>query len=312
MPGFKIVFFSIQSVDAGTMEGPATDLRDAIGTEVELYTANYAEVNDDPLLYRELVEHTSAADFVYIRSMTDVHRFRKFDRYETLLRSCDATVMLLSLNLEITMQYRYLFRGGDEDFLRMRRYTLERTRNNDLGFLVLAARFCGFTDMEPSEPEVQRPNGIYHKRFDHEIPLEDYLATLREGVPTVGIIIPQTLWTFGNLDHVDALTEELERQGMNVIPAFFRLEDIGDESDPVKVLSKYFVDGERVRIDIVITLASFSHLLGSRKGNSDEDYYFRKVLNVPVLYAMTLNGDYPDYGEDLVGMGKEDMISNVI
>ena len=61
MPGFKIVIFSIQSVDAGTMEGPAADLRDAIGTEVELYTANYAEVNDDPHALMHMIERLQEA-----------------------------------------------------------------------------------------------------------------------------------------------------------------------------------------------------------------------------------------------------------
>lgn len=313
----KIVALSIQTADATVMVAPARRLSE-IGIDTTVFAVNADDIDEDPLVYRDLVEATADADFVYIRCMSDTCRCRRFDAYEDELRKTKALVFLHSGNFEVSMLKRDLFHGTDGEFMDIRRYAANRSPDNDYGMMRWAAHYLGITSVEPPAPLEVRSDGIYHRGFPRDVSDSDYYLSLDPTKQTAGILFTSNLWQYENLAAIDALTEALEKKGMNTIPVFYSGVSYAIEGKPGTkiVLERYFMDGDVPRIDVLIACSSFSILGNSRTelgvGTKDHENIFHTLMNVPVLFAMGVSGEYADYEEDKVGLKKKDFASNVI
>jgi cobaltochelatase CobN len=313
---FKVVSVSVQSPDAALLDGPLRRLEEELGIRAELFSVNSEDADDDPLLLRELERRTREADFVFVRCMSDTSRFKRYDRYEESLRACGGHVFLHSGNLEVSLMKRDLFKGGDADYAVLRAFAAGRGPENDHGMLRWAAAAGGFTDLPAPEPVGQRADGIYHPAFPRDVGREEYIRGLGDG-PVAGIMFPSSLWIYDNLDHIDALIGDLEAEGMRTLPVFFTVSSFSSEGSEGSrgCVREYFTDGDRVLIDVLIVCSPFSQLVNSRTehgiGTRDDENYYRTLLNVPVIHAMTVTGDYRDFEDDRIGLGKHDISSNV-
>ena len=312
----RIVALSIQTADAAVLQAPARRLSE-VGVDADLYAVNADDVNDDVLVYQELVRRTKEADFVFVRCMSDTVRCTRFERYEEVLKSCKALVFLHSGNFEVTMLKRDLFRGTDREFMDIRRYSVNRSPENDYGLLRWAAHQLGLTETEPPAPLEVRSDGIYHAGFDRDVKAEDYYSSLDPAKPTAGVLFTANLWQYENLAGIDALVKGLEDQGLNTIPVFYSgvSYSIEGQQGTRIIIERYFTDHGRPRIDVLVACTSFSVLSNSRTtygvGTTDEENCYHSLLNVPVLYAMGVSGEYSDYESDKIGLKKKDFTNNV-
>ena len=149
----RIVFLSTQTADAKFMSDPAERLRD-VGVIPEVFALNTEDADDDVLVYQELLRHVRQADFVFMRCMSDTHRFKRFDKFETVLKEIRGRVLIFSGNPEITILNRPLFSGTDEEYAQVTRYAASRGPDNDYGMLHCVAYQMGFTQVPPPEPRI--------------------------------------------------------------------------------------------------------------------------------------------------------------
>lgn len=313
----KIVYISVQSMDAKNMELPVRNVAEENGWDVEIYCVNANEVDDDPLVYHELVRRTSVADLVLMRCMTEPGRMKRFERYEQVLKDCPGRVVIYAGNMEIRLMYRDLFKGDDSDYILLGEYMRNRGAENDRAIVKwLHHDMTG--EGEVPEPVTTRPNGIHHPDFDMDITLEEYLErNYVEGRPTVGILYTANLWIYDNQEHIHALTRELESRGMNVIPVFFStiVRNMQDEEGTAGVVRQYFMDGDHSRVDAIVMATPFSQLNGSRDCTGvytpDEQNFLRNMTDVPVIQAMTSNSHFADYEETAQGLSKGEIIASV-
>ena len=312
----KITVISVQTADAKIMAEPAERLKD-LGIIPEVFAINSDDADDDPLVYQELYRNVTVSDFVFLRCMSDTGRFKRFGKLEKAMEQCRGYVLIYSGNAEVTMMYRDKFRGTDTEFAGVCRYCASRGSENEYGMFHYMAGLLGLTDVPAPEPIVQRTEGLYHKGFPRDVTKEDYMPSLKKDRLTAGILFASTLWVYGNLDQIDAMTEELESRGMNVIPTFYSAISYSAKDNPgaKPTLLKYFTDNGKPIIDVLIVVTSFSVMSNSREtkgvGTVDEENYYRSVLNVPVIHAITVTGDYHDYEDDKIGLSKHDISSNV-
>lgn len=312
----KIVSLSIQSSDAGSIGEPLRRLEDELGIEADLFSVNSENAEDDIAIFQELERKTREADFVFVRCMSDTSRFKRYDRYAESLKVCGGHVFLHSGNLEVSLLNRSLFKGSDADYAVLRAFAANRGADNDYGILRWVAKARGLTDLPVPEPVEQRSSGIYHPDHPRDIGKDEYLRGLGDG-PVVGLMFPGSLWIYDNLDHIDALIHSLEAGGAQTIPIFFSVSSFsaeGSEGSRGHVREYFTSDGD-VLIDALIVCSPFSQLVNSRTGRGlsteDAENYYRTLLNVPVIHAMTVNGDYHDFEHDRIGLGKHDIAANV-
>ena len=312
----KITVISVQTADAKIMAEPAERLKD-LGIIPEVFAINSDDADDDILIYQELYRNVLASDFVFLRCMSDTARFKRFHKLEKAFEQCKGYVLLYSGNTEVTIMHRDKFRGNDDEFAGVCRYCASRGAENEYGMFCYMARLCGYTDVDPPEPVLQRTEGLYHQGFPRDVTMEQYLPTLKEDRMTAGILFASTLWVYNNLDQIDALVKAFEDRGMNTIPAFYSAVSYSAIDNPgaKPTLMKYFTNGKEVIIDVLVVVTSFSIMGNSREtkgvGTVDEENYFRNILNVPVIHAMTVTGEYNDYENDKIGLNKHDITANV-
>ena len=318
MQCMRVIYLSVQSSDARTIERAVRDFEKEAGCSIDLYFANADAIDEDPLLYHELVDRTKEADLVMMRCMTEPGRMKRFAKYETVLRECNAYVYIFSGNMDVRLLYRDMFKGDDRDYILIGEFMKARGPVNDRGIMCwLHNKVIGPYDIP--EPVKNRESGIHHPDFDRDITLEDYLkANIKDGRPTIGLMFTANLWIFDNMDHVDYIIREVERQGMNIIPVFFspaiRKEDGSSISS--SVVKEYMMDGDRSRINALIMASPFSQLNSAKTEDGirtkDEENFFLTLTDVPVFQTMSLAGHYTDYEETTEGLSKSEFMISVI
>ena len=63
----RIVYISVQSMDARNMEAPVRAVADENGWDLEIHCYNADEVDNDPLVYHEMVRQTNIADLILMK-----------------------------------------------------------------------------------------------------------------------------------------------------------------------------------------------------------------------------------------------------
>ena len=312
----NIVIVSVQSADASSMAEPMGRLLE-FGVNPHIYSINSDDVDDDVLVYQELVRRVRQADFFFMRCMSDATRFKRYDKLRPILEECPGYVLIYSGNAEVTMMYRDLFRGTDEEYRGVCRYAASRGPENDFGMAAFMAKVCGKTEAEPPAPIEQRRNGYYHKGYDRDISREDYLKTLKPDRMTIGVLFASSMWIYNNLAAVDALIDEIEKRGMNALPVFYSAVSYktNDTVTTRGTFEEYFTDGGKPLIDALIVHTSFSVMYNSREDMGveikEQDNFYRQLLNVPVLNTLTITGEYADFETDKLGADKHTITNNV-
>lgn len=309
---FRMVFISILENEPDQLQSTAEKLGEDLGLDVEFYGIYADDADEDVLVYHDLVQRTQQADFIYVRGMGDLYRFKKWDRYEDVLKNVKGFPAVFSGNPEMNLLARPLFKGTDEEYRELYSYVKDRCPENDRGIIWWAMYRLGFCDRFPDPPIVHRPHGIYHRDMDTEISKEDYLKTLDPKKMTLGLVFPTNNWIYGTTEHIDAITDEIERQGMNVIPIFCSSfnKDLTNEVDAV--LRNYMTENGRPLVSCIITVSRLAIDGHGHDRCLDEWNFYRNDLNVPLVFGISVQGAYHDFEDDKIGLSKKDMQMNVI
>ena len=310
----KMVYLSIQSTDAGVVRPSSEDVAKENGWDLDFFGVNSSDVDQDPLLYNELVRKTKAADFVLIRVMADPYRMLRFEQYEKVVNEIGGSVFVYSGDPEVAALYRGLFRQSDEDYKLLYRYCRAKGRDNDRAIVMWLRRMLTGEGDVP-QPDIPRTSGIHHPDFGADITMDEYLGHLDPSEPTVGVVFPVGNWLYGNMAHIDAFIREIKAQGMNVIPIFAGRGEDEDES-AVEIIKRYFISPGGRRIDALVMATGFSQLRDSRDCTGvytpDEQNFYHTLTDVPVFQAMSSSVHYPDYEEKASGLTKGDFDAYVV
>lgn len=314
----KIVNLSIQTVDSKIMIEPAKAIAYEHGFSLELHCYNEFDVDEDILLYNELVKNTKDADMVIVRCMSDPTRFKKFERYEKVLKNCSAYVFLVSGNSDVTMIYRDFFKGDDDSYKTVIKYLVARGFENEGGPVVWLYNKLNGTNFPLPDIKEQPTDGVYHPDFPLTITFDEYVSKLDFSKPVVGVMFTSNLWIYDNLDHIDALIREIEKNDMGVISFFFAVTSSSSGTTrTVDFVKKYFFKNGKCLIDAIVLNSPFSQLFNSRNPDEglrtrDEDNFFKTLTDVPVFQAMTAGGGYYDYEESTEGLNKNEIKNQVV
>ncbi|MDR0524096.1 MAG: cobaltochelatase subunit CobN [Candidatus Methanoplasma sp.] len=316
MSKIRIVHLSIQSTDARSIEAPAREVREEDGIDIDLFCMNGEHADADPLAYSELVEKSREADLILIRCMSDPTRMKRFAQYEKALAECRGGVVVNAINLEVRLAYKSLFKWSEEDFVLVGEYARHRGAENDKALIRwLNCRVAGVG--EPPAPVKNREHGIYHAGFPRDVTREEYLGSLKPGLPSVAIFLPVQSWLYGNTAHIDALVEEFESIGVNTVPIFFSggMGKADEEGGTLSLIREYLMDGDRCIVDAIITTSHFSQISTLRDSDGvrtlDDANFYRNLTDVPVLLGLTSGGEYADF-ESVMAGNKGEFNMNVI
>jgi len=139
------------------------------------------------------------------------------------------------------------------------------------------------------QPPLEYPEvGVYHRRMEGagacngmsaDLALLPRVATSgKRG--TVGVLVMRSYLLAGNAGHYDGVITALEARGLRVIPAFAT----GLDSRPA--IERFFFDGERSRIDALVSLTGFSLVGGPAYNDARAAEELLARLDAPYLAAL--------------------------
>jgi len=159
---------------------------------------------------------------------------------------------------------------------------------------------------DPVQPMLQQ--GIYHPDLDHSPEPEEYFKNhLKPGKPVVGLWFAQYLWVNNNLGHIDMIIREIEKQGACPLVVFHsRYSDSPDNIGCDGVIEKYFMDGKKPRIHVLLNAMSFSiNLLKSELKGILSD------LGVPIIQTIVSSNNHANWKESIQGINTMDVVHAV-
>jgi len=193
--------------------------------------------------------------------------------------------MLSTVRPEIVLSVNsYITINGEENFANMLCY--------------MAKEVCGL-EIKAEEPKPVLWEGLYHPEADGIFSTVDeyqnwynsYKSIVHSPQSTVGILFSRHSWVNDNLEVENTLIKQLEKLGLNVIPAFsysLKDEDRGCKGSGEVVCENFLYPDGTSRIDALIKMQFF--FLGSerKKGYegkevAEEGVQILKRLNVPIF-----------------------------
>jgi len=163
-------------------------------------------------------------------------------------------------------------------------------------------------DYKYENPKETMWQGIYHPDAERAFEnIDEYLKWYQpEKRHAIGILFHRTYWSNGDLEIVDAMIRELEKE-FDVIPAFCY--GMGDAETGAKssgeVTEEFFMDP--VKIDAIINLQSIFHA-----GNAEESVNALKKLDIPVFHPLTVyHKTEEEWMNDFQGMSSSEVAWSV-
>jgi len=301
----RIVHMAFGSMDPATFIEPARKVGESEGIDIQVICGNPDELEKDALKLNQMFDSMSEADFILIRCLKDPYRYRLFERIEQKLHEFKAGVMVYSPSAEISGLNRKFFKGSDEDYQLLHDFCSNRGFENDMGITYWVLNHLGLVKGRIPEPKIPRRDGIYHPDYPRDVTSDEYMSHLDTSKPTLGILFVATYWIYNNLRHIDALIRNAEERGMNVIPVFFETESGISGKDTPNIARRYYTDNGKTIIDALLINTPFSQTESSCE--TDLNFY-RRILDVPVINAMMITGEFSDYESVSNGTSKKEFV----
>ena len=130
-------------------------------------------------------------------------------------------------------------------------------------------------------PETHREVGLYHPRLPRRTCSEvrELPRCGKDARGRVGLLLMRSYVLAGDTAHYDGVIEALEARGLDVVPAFAA----GLDARPA--VESFFLDGDRARVDAVVSLTGFSLVGGPAYNDSGAAVELLARLDVPYLSA---------------------------
>ncbi|WP_456330116.1 cobaltochelatase subunit CobN [Archaeoglobus sp.] len=191
---------------------------------------------------------------------------------------------------------------SDEDWQTIMRYLVYEGVENYRNLILFLANRYGGLDVEYEPPKIMDWQGIYYKG---KVYGKEYLKNLDPEKPTIGILFYRSWWVGNDLDHVDALIEELSKYA-NVVAVF-------SERNPnefgawgfERVVEEFFMEDGKPIIDVLVNMTMFSltaSFFGLKKVN------FLTKLDVPLLQAISAITLIEDWEGSAQGLSPMDVV----
>jgi len=254
-----------------------------------------------PLLKKVLEEKSKTYKFDYLVTTT-----QGLEKYANTIADSDAIIMYThelpnsvedkiknsgaKVVISLLEDYVHLNRCSLQLYAEATKYFKVNGEENLKNLIHLILRELGYKVDVGSIEEVPW-HGIYHPKLGAFKSTKDYLQRYGSKGPMVGILFHRNYWLYGTTKYIDDLIEDLESEGLGVLPVFTH----GYRDDIFKTPSKedtirefFIVDGKPV-IDVLINLTTFFLLdhgaWWKKKGSFTEveGVELLMKLNVPVI-----------------------------
>ncbi len=314
MERLKLCYFSATAMEVPSLS-QGVRLFKQKGFEISVYARTKSQLFDERQVER-FVAKALESHVVFIALHGGKASCPAMDKLlDALKRSTDNNVRLFHIQPvggdeeALTLAQENSHHFGTELWDNLNKYFVHGGPINFCNMMIILNNYVFNTNFSVGPPEKPPEEGIYHPDFPSPVSVEDYLKfKINPSRPTVGIWFYQSYWLNGNLSYVDALIREVERQGANALAVFhLRYKDsVRKNKGADYVVEKFFMEGERSRIDVLISPMMFSLTLASPEYKT-----LYKKLDVPVIQAVLTWNSYEMWRDSYQGLCPMDVSYSV-
>ena len=304
-------------VSVGTNDGHSFDLAvsslRAEGLDFEFEYFDSTDLDSDPLKLQDAIDYVSGSQFLSMRVHGDTCYFKKFDRLKKAIESYGIDTVLECTDDDVMDNFRYMFKGSDEDHLRCVAY-LTLGGDENLGSLIRWAIRSAGADIEVPDPIHPPAQGIYYPGRE-SIDFESYIDSLDPSKPNIGIFFYQRQWLSGNKGNADGLIRAVEALGANPVPVFMYATEskVAGAIGTKRVLREHLTRDGRPILHAIIETMSFSQVVVTNPGDGGEiemDNFFQSY-GVPVIQSMAANADRERWQGDINGLSPAEIAYDI-
>ena len=312
-----IAFISAVETDLATARNARAHLPREF-PEVRVFSSH--ELQDTTHLHESLKD----ADIVIVRILGGRAYFSEgFQALESLRKSAGLRVIAVPGDAHIDLDldacstaplkvlrnvHAYAFAGGSEN---------------------LAALFLYVANLELGlpfayDPPIESPEwGFYHpdsldRASSARLSFDAFTKQFWKGERgAIGIAFYRADWASGNLEHIDALIRECEREELNVLPIFvYSLRDCERIGDLPLPYAHAFGAGGIPRVDVILSLLSYatSDLSADERVVQSSGPALRADvwLDVPLIQAVTTMQSHETWMNSTAGLGPLDAATKIV
>ena len=186
--------------------------------------------------------------------------------------------------------FEYLRHGGVENLAQGLRFLSDTLLMSGYGF----------------EPPAPLPEfGVYHPAVPEQTTVAEFVNKhWQPDRPAVGVLFYRTHWMSGNRDFIDALVDEMEGMGCNVLPIFcYSMRSAG--GPPSGFVELIFDADGQLRVDCLVSTLSYSMGTLAVHGATVAEGWsvdFLDDLNVPIIQAVTCTSSHAEWAESDAGL----------
>ena len=320
MKPFTLCYYTAASMEIPSLGIGVREFQKT-GGKVKVYARTKSQLFDSSRI-ASFVKHALESHVVIISLHGGKESCPAFDELVAEIQSRRAIYACNQASALVHVPYLHIYpTGGDEDALEtsrehsdqfgteqwatINRYIAHSGGENFKNLLYYLQNLILGTEMDVPPPVKQPQEGIYHPDFHYTPSLDEYLAEkIIPDKPVVGLWFYQSYWLNRDLEHIDAIIREVERQGASVIPVFhLRYKDAerGNRGADY-IVKEFFMDGDRPRIDVLINPMLFSLTLAA-----PEYKELLPKLGVPFIQAICSMSSFDEWNEGYQGISTMDV-----
>ncbi|RLA99452.1 MAG: cobalamin biosynthesis protein CobN, partial [Deltaproteobacteria bacterium] len=320
MKPFTLCYYTAASMEIPSLGIGVREFQKT-GGKVKVYARTKSQLFDSSRI-ASFVKHALESHVVIISLHGGKESCPAFDELIAEIQSRRAIYACNQASALVHVPYLHIYpTGGDEDALEtsrehsdqfgteqwatINRYIAHSGGENFKNLLYYLQNLIFGTEMNVPPPVKQPQEGIYHPDFHYTPSLDEYLAEkIIPDKPVVGLWFYQSYWLNRDLEHIDAIIREVERQGASVIPVFhLRYKDAerGNRGADY-IVKEFFMGDDRPRIDVLINPMLFSLTLAV-----PEYKELLPKLGVPFIQAICSMSSFDEWSESYQGISSMDV-----
>jgi cobaltochelatase CobN len=309
MNSFKIAFATTHPGDTAPFASALKSVNEKFGDIVTAHFWCGGDFSGDGFKNLE-----NMVDFMQFAQTSDVAIVDFMQIRPELTKLIDSLINLNISTFLISPDHKKTYHGSEisqSNFEKIFSYLKYGGKKNFENLLLYLVNLFGGASYAVGDPVPPQWEGIYHPDFDHILTLPEYVEKkLKSGRLTVGVCFHQSRIQNDDTSVIDGLVREIEQQGANVLPVFFRGVQDGDTTAKGLdwVIENYFMKDGKPLVDVLISALFFSFCMSS---SGAEVWAAFKKLNVPVIKAILSSTSFEEWRDTPMGISIADVSSQV-
>lgn len=282
--------------------------------QIDMIFLDAYELDRNEEQMKKCMELAGKSDFIFISMNGGITYFKGFDRLMRTFEGTKKFFIYSGIEDENTVLLKKMgiapFEYGD-----ILGYHRTGGMKNCLNMVLYIAATFGKCNCTYEALETPCCEGIYHPRYSEDEVRNRVQQANKQGLPAIGILFYSKYFRENNVLHIDALIEEIEKQGGIVLPVYttsYPDTTIGSKGIIWTIRNLLTQNGKPLINVLINTIAHSQSIMGNPgDGRNVLEKSVFEELGIPVLQAMVTYQDLESWQQSIRGLDSMSLCASI-